>query len=79
MEENDIIQEAKNRSADMILALTPILDQLAVLRLKREMLPKLDVTPQIEELKEIEQYYLDLICQITGIKQTDTRKYGRDI
>ena len=79
MEEDNIIKEAKENSASMIRALTPIIDQLAVLRLKREMLPKLDVTPQIEELKEIEQYYLDLICQITGIKQTDTRKYGRNL
>jgi len=70
MEEKDIIQEAKKKSASLIEALTPIMDQIAICHLRRENLNRLDLKDiRKEELDEIESYYTDLVCDVLNVKR----------
>ena len=70
MEEKDIIQEAKENSASLIEALTPIMDQIAMCHLRRENLNRLDLRGiRGKELDTIESYYLDMICDVLNIKR----------
>ena len=65
----NVVEIAKGKSANMIRALTPIIDQIAICHLRRQVKPKYFGDYRNEELDTIESYYVDLICEVLGVKR----------
>jgi len=67
MEENDIIEEVKKRSENLKQALSPLIDQIALLEREKNYLPVGADERHRSELIAMTDYYHHLICQVLGI------------
>jgi len=71
--ESTLIKEVKERSENLKQALSPLIDQIALLEIKKLCLPPIGEEEQKSELLAITDYYHHLICQVLNIERNVKR------
>ena len=64
--EEKLIEIIAEQSEEIKRALSPVIDQFVLCKIKRQTLPYTGCEPQLIELRNIEEYLINLMHQILG-------------